>query len=119
MREDQEEQTRALKSEAASTASRADPIVTKIVLWAAGLLVVVVALGVAAYWYSLSLGEGLHRSAGAANQGQEDLAQRLQRHVTAIASVPHNVSHPEELEKSAADIEAERKALGYTAAASG
>ena len=88
---------------------------TKIVLWAAGLLVVIVALGAAAYWYSLSLpGKAFTGPLAPPTKAEEDLAQRLKRHVTAIASVPHNVSHPDELEKSAAYIEAELKALGYT-----
>ena len=86
----------------------------KIVLWAAGFLVVAVALGAAAYWYSLSLpGKSFTGPLAPPTRAEEDLAQRLKRHVTAIASVPHNVSHPEELEKSAAYIEGELKALGY------
>jgi Peptidase family M28 len=89
--------------------------VTKIVLWAAGLLVVIVALGAAAYWYSLSLpGKSFEGTLAPPTRAEEDLARRLKRHVTAIASVPHNVSQPEELEKSAAYIEAELRALGYT-----
>lgn len=88
---------------------------TKIVVWAAGLLGVAIALGAAAYWYSLSLpGKSFTGPLAPPTRAEEDLAQRLQRHVTAIASVPHNVSHPEELEKSAAYIERELKALGYT-----
>ena len=88
---------------------------TKIVVWAAGLLGVAIALGAAAYWYSLSLpGKSFTGPLAPPTRTEEDLAQRLQRHVTAIASVPHNVSHPEELEKSAAYIERELKALGYT-----
>lgn len=88
---------------------------TKIVLWAAGLLLVVVALGAAAYWYSLVLpGKSFTGPAAPPTRAEEELAQRLKRHVTAIASVPHNVSHPEELERSAAYIEGELKALGYT-----
>jgi Peptidase family M28 len=88
--------------------------VKKIVLWAAGFLVVAVALGAAAYWYSLSLpGKSFTGPLAPPTRVEEDLAQRLKRHVVAIASVPHNVSHPEELEKSAAYIEGELKALAY------
>ena len=87
----------------------------KIVVWAAGFLVVVVALGAAAYWYALSLpGKSFTGPLPPPTRAEEDLAQRLQRHVTAIASVPHNVSHPDALDKSAAYIEGELKALGYT-----
>jgi hypothetical protein len=32
---------------------------------------------------------------------QSQLAQRLRAHVTAIASTPHNLGHPEALEKAA------------------
>ena len=72
----------------------------KIVVWAAGFLVVVVALGAAAYWYALSLpGKSFTGPLSPPTRAEEDLAQRLQRHVTAIASVPHNVSHPDALDK--------------------
>ncbi len=88
---------------------------TRIVaLWAAGFLVVLVALAAAAAWYSLSLpGKNYTGPLAPPSPAEEHLAQRLQRHVTAIASRPHNVSHPAELEKSAAYIEGELKALGY------
>jgi hypothetical protein len=89
--------------------------VKKIVLWAVGFLVGVVALGATVYWYSLSLpGKSFTGPVPPPTQTEEDLAQRLQRHVTAIASVPHNVSHPRELERSAVYIEGELKALGFT-----
>ena len=41
------------------------------------------------------------------------MPQRLRRHVVAIASEPHNVAHYAALERSAAYIESELKALGY------
>jgi len=41
------------------------------------------------------------------------LAARLERHVRAVASEPHNVDHPEALARSAAWIEGNLKALGY------
>jgi len=44
---------------------------------------------------------------------EEKLAERLRSDVEAIASVPHNVAHYEELENSAATIEAHLGALGY------
>ncbi len=87
----------------------------KIVLWAAGLLGVVVALAATAYWYSLSLpGKTFAGPLPPPTRAEEELAERLRRHVTAIASVPHNVSHPKELEKSAVYIEGELNALGYS-----
>jgi hypothetical protein len=89
--------------------------VTKIVVWVAGLVVAVVALAAAAYWYSLSLpGEAFTGPLPPATRAEEDLAQRLQRHVTAIASVPHNVSHPDDLRKSAAYLDSALQGLGLT-----
>jgi hypothetical protein len=44
---------------------------------------------------------------------QADLALRLRAEVTAIASVPHNVAHPEALERSALFIESHLRASGY------
>ncbi len=43
-----------------------------------------------------------------------DLAQRLEAHVYAIASVPHNVAHLDELEKVARYIEGQIRAAGLT-----
>jgi hypothetical protein len=43
---------------------------------------------------------------------QVELAARLQTHVRAIASRPHNLGHPEELERAAAHIEAALEGTG-------
>jgi hypothetical protein len=76
---------------------------------------VVAALAAAAAWYSLGLpGSSYTGPLPPPTRTEQDLAQRLKRHVTAIASKPHNVAHPAELEKSAAYIEAQLAALGYT-----
>jgi len=40
-------------------------------------------------------------------------AQRLRDHVVAIASIPHNITHPAALERSARTIERELVGLGY------
>jgi hypothetical protein len=45
--------------------------------------------------------------------GGSALARRLETHVRAIASEPHNVDHPEALGRSAAYVEARLAALGY------
>lgn len=45
--------------------------------------------------------------------GQAGLAARLRKHVAAIAGAPHNVAHPEALEKAALHIEAELAGMGY------
>ncbi len=85
------------------------------ILWGAGLLLVLGALSAATAWYMLGLpGKSFSGPIPPPTPAEEELAARLKRHVTAIASVPHNVSHYAELEKSAAYIEGELKALGYT-----
>ncbi|HKH82783.1 MAG TPA: M28 family peptidase [Gemmatimonadales bacterium] len=44
---------------------------------------------------------------------QVQLAVRLQEHVRAVASRPHNVSHPHELERAALYIEGTLAGMGY------
>jgi Zn-dependent M28 family amino/carboxypeptidase len=85
-----------------------------VALWAAGLLLLVLAALAAMYWYSLSLpGESYAGPPPPVTEAERDLAERLRRHVTSIASEPHNVAHYSALEKSAAYIEGELKTLGY------
>ncbi|CAN1722370.1 M28 family peptidase [Hyphomicrobium sp. 1Nfss2.1] len=85
-----------------------------IALWGAGLLLSAIAALAVAYWYSLSLpGESFTGPPPPLTDEEHHLAQRLRRHVTAIASEPHNIVHYDALEKSAVYIEAELRALGY------
>jgi hypothetical protein len=80
----------------------------------AGLLLLLLAALGAAYWYSLSLpGKPYSGPPLPVTDAERDVAQRLRKHVEAIASEPHNVDHYPELEKAAAYIEAELTALGY------
>ena len=44
---------------------------------------------------------------------QRQLAQRLEEHVRAIATLPHNVRHPDELERAAGHIERALIGMGY------
>jgi len=44
---------------------------------------------------------------------ERDLAPRLRNHVVAVASVPHNMDHPEALEAAALYIERQLAELGY------
>ena len=44
---------------------------------------------------------------------QAELAARLRDHVRAVASRPHNLGHPGELERAAAHIEAALEGMGY------
>jgi hypothetical protein len=89
-------------------------VIKLVALCGAGLLVLLIAAGAAAYWYSLSLpGEPFDGPAPPVTGAEADLAKRLRDHVVAIASEPHNVAHYAALEKSAAYIEGELKGLGY------
>ncbi len=86
-----------------------------VAFWAIGLLIGAIAALAIAYWYSLSLpGKSFAGTPPPASDLERDSAERLRRHVTAIASEPHNVGHYDALEKSAAYIENELKALGYS-----
>ena len=49
----------------------------------------------------------------ASSPSEDALAAALRAHVTAIASRPHNVSHPAELEAAARYIEGQLAQLGY------
>ena len=88
------------------------------ILWGAGLLLVLGALSAATAWYMLGLpGRSFTGPVPAPTSAEQDVAQRLHRHVTAIASTPHNVAHYDALEKAAVYIEDELKALGYVPSA--
>lgn len=91
------------------------PIVRRpVIVWGAGILLVLAALAAVAAWYSLALpGKSFSGDVPQATPAEADLAARLERHVTAIASRPHNVTHYEALEASARYIETELSALGY------
>src|SRR5262245_35722544 len=70
----------------------------------------------AALWYAIVFPRQPVRGALPPLGAEErDLARRLEQHVTAVASRPHNVSHPAELEAAARYIEATLRDLGYEA----
>lgn len=80
----------------------------------AAVFVLAVAVGVAAFWYCLGVPGRPHRGPLPPATAEEiDLAQRLKRHVTAIASAPHNVRYYAELQAAAAYIERTLGAIGY------
>jgi len=89
--------------------------VTKVIaIWCAGLLLVLIAAAAVAAWYMLYLpGKSFAGPPPPATREERALAERLKRHVIAIASKPHNVTHYAELERAAAYIEAQLIALGY------
>ncbi len=84
------------------------------ILWGAGILLVLAALIAVTAWYMLGVpGKSFSGPVPRATTAEDDLGKRLERHVVEIASKPHNVAHYEELEKSAAYIVAILKAYGY------
>jgi len=89
--------------------------VSKVVaLWGTGAILVLITAAAAAAWYMLGLpGKSFTGPPPPATHDERNLAERLKRHVVAIASTPHNVTHYAELERAAAYIEAELTALGY------
>lgn len=65
-----------------------------------------VALFVALLWYSLGMpGRSYNGPLPPATREEDDLAERLKRHVVAIASAPHNTRHAGNLEIAARYIE--------------
>ena len=78
----------------------------------AGLAVIAGAIG----WYGLAVPGTPHAGAlPAATTEEADLAQRLKRHVSTIASEPHNLHHPAALERAAVYIEQTLAAYGFKA----
>lgn len=79
------------------------------------LLLIVAAAAAFAAWYSLAVPGKPHQGALPVLTAEEsEIAGKLQRHVSAIASVPHNVGYHAALEQSARYIEATLGDLGYS-----
>ena len=77
------------------------------------LLAIAVLIAIAA-WYSIVFPRQPFKGPLPPLTGEEiDLARRLGTHVTAVASRPHNLSHPANLEAAACYIEATLEGLGY------
>ncbi len=87
--------------------------------WAGQLLSLLVALAVFAspalllLWMTAVPGESFHGPLPAMKPAEQSLAARLHDHVVAVASVPHNIGHPEALERSARHIEIALAGMGY------
>lgn len=83
------------------------------ILLIGGVLVTVAALALAAR-YSMALPGRNHTGPlPPATSEETDLAARLERHVVAIASVPHNIKHYAALEEAARYIERTLEDFGY------
>jgi hypothetical protein len=80
----------------------------------AGVLFLLLGLPTAALlWMTAVPGRSWQGPLPPLGPGGTALAGRLEAHVRAVASAPHNVGHPEALGRSAAYIEARLAALGY------
>jgi Zn-dependent M28 family amino/carboxypeptidase len=79
----------------------------------AGALAIVALLGFA-WWYAVVVPGRSHTGPlPPATDDEQAIARRLKEHVTAVASVPHNLKHYAALENSAQYIERVLEALGY------
>jgi hypothetical protein len=84
------------------------------VLWILGALGVLLTLPVAGVlWMTSVPGQSHAGSLPPLTRDQAELSERLHGHVTAIASSPHNVGYPQELEQAALYIEAALAGMGY------
>ncbi len=83
-------------------------------LWIFGALGLLVALPVAGVlWMTAVPGRSHAGPLPPLTPDQVELAGRLREHVRAVASRPHNVGHPEELERAASHIEAALEGMGH------
>jgi hypothetical protein len=80
----------------------------------AGILTVLLGLPAAALlWMTAVPGRSWNRPLPPLSRGETALAARLEAHVRAVASEPHNVAHPEALGRSMAYIEAALGTMDY------
>ena len=83
-------------------------------LWTLGAVALLIALSVVGVlWMTAVPGRSHAGPLPPLTPDQAQLASRLQEHVRAIASRPHNVSHPQELERAALYIEGALAGMGY------
>ena len=82
--------------------------------WLITVLLALVPLSVAGYWYTLAVpGRSYTGSLPPATADETQVAPRLRQHVEAIASTPHNIEHYANLQAAAAYIERTLRGLGY------
>ena len=83
-------------------------------LWTLGAVALLIALSVVGVlWMTAVPGRSHAGPLPPLTPDQAQLASRLQEHVRAIASRPHNVIHPQELERAALYIEGALAGMGY------
>ena len=84
------------------------------ITWAIILVLLPIAAVAFSAWYALAVPGTAHEGPlPAVTTEERDLAARLRTHVTAIASVPHNIKHYAALERSAQYIERVLQEQGY------
>jgi hypothetical protein len=83
-------------------------------LWLIGALVLMIlAPVVGVLWMTAVPGRSHAGPLPPLTPDQVELAARLRNHVQAIASSPHNIGHPQELERAAVHIESALVGMGY------
>lgn len=87
----------------------------RVAAWAllALLVLVIGSLAATLLWMTATPGRSHEGPLPPLTRAQAELAARLEGHVRAIASEPHNYAHPAALERSARHIEATLSGLGY------
>jgi hypothetical protein len=82
--------------------------------WLLAIIVTIVPLSLAGYWYSLAVPGRSHTgSLPPVTVDETQLAARMRRHIETIASTPHNVEHYANLQAAAAYIEHTLRGFGY------
>ena len=82
--------------------------------WAAIIVLLPIAVIAFGAWYALAVPGAAHQGPlPPASAEERDIATRLRTHVTAVASVPHNVKYYAALERAAVHIERALQELGY------
>ncbi len=90
------------------------PTRTSVIGWSVALILLIGIPVATALWMTSVPGYSWSGPLPPLAPAQKQLAARLEAHVRAIASVPHNIEHPRALEASALYIESALTGLGYT-----
>ena len=86
----------------------------RLILPVAGIVLALLICGYGAYYYSVVVPGVSHQGPLPPLTAEErDLAARLRTHIAAIASVPHNIAHYDDLEKAARHIESALEGYGH------
>ena len=89
------------------------PTRASVIGWSIFLLILIGVPIATVLWMTTVPGHSYSGALPALDPAQKQLAARLETHVRAIASVPHNIEHPRALEASALYIETMLAGMGY------